>query len=69
VGAEIERSAEPPAAIVEAIEDAMGHLAMQEVDAALPCRPVAVQPPCAAIKKCHRISRCHRPSYRLVSPP
>jgi hypothetical protein len=52
VRAQIERGAEPPSDIVEAIEDAIGHLAMQEVDATVPCRPVSVQSPGAAIEQC-----------------
>jgi len=65
--AEIEHIAEPPFAIVETIEDAIGHLAMQEVDAAAPRRPVAVQPPGAAIEQCGGVGRCHRSRNRPAS--
>jgi len=56
VGAKIEHSAERPPAIIEAIEDAVGHLAVQEIDAAVPCRPVSVQPPSTAIEQRRRVS-------------
>src|SRR6516225_6824225 len=66
--AEIEHSAESLADIVEATDDAVGRLAMQEVHAAAPCRPVSVQPPCTAIKQRRRISGCHRSSSRQARP-
>jgi hypothetical protein len=66
--AEIEHRAEPLADIVEAIDDAVGRLAMQEVHAAAPCRPVSVQPPGMAIEQRGGISGCHRSSNRQASP-
>jgi len=65
---EIEHVAKPPSAIVEAIEDAIGHLAVQKVDAAAPRRPVAVQPPGATIEQCGGVGRCHRSHNRPARP-
>jgi len=51
VRTEIEHGAEPLADNLEAIDDTVGYLTMQEVDATAPCRPVSVQPPGAAIEQ------------------
>jgi len=60
VGANIECRAELPSDVVEALEESVGNLGMQEVDAADPCRPVAMQPQSATIEECNWVSGRHR---------
>ena len=60
VGANIECRAELLSDVVEALDEPVGDLGMQEVDAAIPCRPVAVHSQSAAIEECDWISRRHR---------
>jgi hypothetical protein len=51
VRAEIEDCAESAANVVQAIDDPIGDLYMQKVNAPATCRPLAVQPPGAAIEQ------------------
>jgi hypothetical protein len=68
VGAKIEHGAELAADIIDALDQPIGHLAMQKIDAPVPCRPVAMQPPSTAVEKRGRVSRCHCSSYRRARP-
>jgi hypothetical protein len=54
-GAEIERDRKPPPHIVEAVEEALGRLVMQEIDRTLPRRPVAMTPPGKPVEGQRRI--------------
>src|SRR5271170_3993003 len=51
VCAEIEHCAELAANVVKAIDDPLGHLDMEKVNAPATCRTLAVQPPGAAIEQ------------------
>jgi dihydroneopterin aldolase len=51
VRADVEHQTKLPIDIVEALDQSIGDLAMQELDAAVACRTVAVPPPGAPIEQ------------------
>jgi hypothetical protein len=51
VRADVEHQTKLPIDIVEALDQSIGDLAMQELDAAVACRAVAVPPPGAPIEQ------------------
>ena len=59
VGAEIECRIELSLGAVEALDQPVGDLGMQEVDAAGSCCPVTMQTPGAAIEYCDRVGGHH----------
>jgi hypothetical protein len=62
VRAEVERHTKLPFDVVEALDKPIGDLSVQEFDAALACRTIAVPPPGAPIEQ-HQweiVGSCHR---------
>jgi hypothetical protein len=68
VRAEIERDAAWLTDIVETLDQPIGHLAMQKIDAVAPRCSVPVHSPGASVEQRGRVVGCHRSSNRLVSP-